>query len=313
MRVLATLLVVVTLTAGCFGGTNGDDPPDTRVDVASAEAPWWQLGESWTIRFSENGASPRTTTLVNFGNNTFGDPEHFWLGITDRAESLEHVFFEVNPFLGRIHWIILAPHEHGMHATMYSWPLKAGQQWNGALLGRDWTQLTTSAEEDGTFTIRGHSPATGETISYDYDPQTHWFNELHIADASGAPVLDATVTAHATGATGTYHFLRGRDYFDTSDGLNANERAPFSVRDEGATSIAFRVDVEVTGLPAQLEFVDPSGRVVHREQLATGRTDGQIFEILEAPAPGEWTLRNVGGRVNGDIQVRGVIEYQATL
>lgn len=311
MRLVAGLLIALLL-AGCSSPGGGDDPTPTPTTDARVHAPWWALGESWTIRFEQAGNPSRTTTLVNFANNSFNDPAHFWLGVSDRSEALDHVFFDNNPFLGRIHWEILAPHEKGMHSTMYEFPLEGGEGWTSPLLfGREDLLVESTRRADGTFAIEGVARADGAAFSYDYDPGLEWFKHLTIREANGAVALDAEVVAHkATGERGTFYFLRGRDYVD-ADGGTTGEAEPFLVQEEGATSIAFLLDVTTSG-PSAIEFVDPSGKTVHRETLALGGTADKIVEVPGHPTPGAWSLRYVGN-VQGTILVRGILEYKATL
>lgn len=313
MRLLPLALALAFLLPGCFDGDDGPgtDPGTQDATPAALEAPWWNVGESWTITFESAGRASRTTTLVNFANDTFGDPPHFWLGVSDRKEALDHVFYDSNPFLGRIHWELLAPHEKGMHAAMYEWPLEAGDRWTSPLLlGKEDVALEAFAAENGRVPIRGEARKDGATFSYDYDPRTRWFRDLVIQNADGSNHLKATVKEHKEGAKGTYWFLRGRDYLDSKGGTTGVEEA-FTVKDEGATSIAFLLDVTTTG-PAALEFVDPKGEVVHREAVPLGGAADKVVEVPKAPAPGTWKLRYVGS-VAGEVKVRGVIEYKATL
>lgn len=312
MRLLPATVFLALLLPGCLSATDGSGQgaggaapgPETPI-----QAPWWNVGESWTVTFEREGQPARTTTLVNFANGSW-DPDHFWLGVRERDEALRHVFFEDNPFLGRIHWILLAPHEKGMHAAMYKWPLQDGATWQtGRLLGTQDVVVRAQEREVGTFAIAG-SNGNGVQLRYDYDPEVRWFRELSIVD-DGRTLLHATVTDHReSGASGTYHFLRGRDYLD-SDGGSTGQSEPFTVVDEGATSIAFLLDVQTRG-PSSIEFVAPDGEVWHREALPTGGASDRIVEVPKAPPAGEWRLRYVG-TVEGSILVRGIIEYKATL
>lgn len=313
LRLLLALLIVPLVASGCVGA-GPDAPPPGAGGPADGplEAPWWSLGESWTIEFTRAGAPARTTTLVNFANNTFGDPAHFWLGTRDRDEAMEHVFHETNPFLGRIHWEILAPHEKGMHSAMYTWPLDEGTRWTSPLLfGKtDLALRATERHGDGRISVHGEARADGSTFAYDYDPATRWFRELTITGPTGTRELHARVVDHAEGATGTFHFLRGRDYLD-ADGGRTGEEDAFRVVDEGATSVAFLVDVQASP-GSRLEFVAPDGSVFHSETLLGGGTVDRIFEAKKAPPAGDWKLRYVG-TITGEIKVRGIVEYKATL
>jgi hypothetical protein len=316
MRVPTAFLVAAAfLLAGCMGNGNGADnngTPGPDQGSVKLSPPWWNIGESWTVTFKGADGKARTTTLVNFANNTFNDPNHFWLGVTDRNEALSHVFFDDNPFLGRIHWVILAPHEKGMHSAMYEWPLGEGTRWTSPiLLGKEDLSVEATAAPDGRILVEGEARADGACFAYDYDPALRWFRHMAITEADGGSYLDATVTDHKlSGAKGTYYFLRGRDYLDASGGSTGKEE-PFTVAEEGATSIAFLLDIQTTG-PSALEFIDPTGAVIHRETLALGGTADKVVEISKTPNPGSWKLRYVGS-VTGTIKVRGVIEYKATL
>lgn len=328
----AWMLVAVLLTTGCFGGGGTDEapPPATSTPPVPTsggggaapgavlepaglryDAPWWTIGERWTIRFETPEHGTRTTTLVTFANNTHKS-DHFWLGTKDRAEALDHVFFDNNPFLGRIHHVMLAPHEDGQHAHMYDWPLEDGAAWSSpVLLGKADLAVRAQERDDGTFLITGEARADGASVTYDYDPELRWFRDIEIVDPDGTIHLKATVTQHQTeGAKGTFHFLRGRDYLDSDGGVTGDEEA-FTVEDEGATSWALLLDV-TAGPGSRLEVVGPDGETLHAENLLTGGTVDKIMEITEPPAPGEWKLRWLGD-VKGTVLVRGIIEYKAAL
>jgi hypothetical protein len=101
------------------------------------------------------------------------------------------------------------------------------------------------------------------------------------------------------------------DYLDSKGGSTGAEES-FTVKEEGATSIAFLLDVQAQGPVAAVEFVDPTGQVFHREALPLGQTADKVVEVSKKPPAGEWKLRYVG-TVSGTILVRGIIEYKATL
>lgn len=304
---LAALLLAGAL-AGCTGG-GGDKAPTVAAPAEpTALAPWWQVGEGWTIAFEREGQRDRVTTLVMFANNTFGDPPHFWLGVPDRDEAMSHVFFDDNIFLGRIHWEYLAPHERGRHSDMYSWPLTDGKVFDAHAFDRDWSNVVATARADGGFDIEGDSDL-GARISYDYDPETRWFSRLEVVDEDGNVELTAGVTGHATGNHGTFYFLRGRDFLD-ADGGTTGQEEPFEVGEKVA-SIAFLLDV-TAGPGSRVEFLAPDGTVFHSENLLTGGTSDKIVEIPREPPQGAWKLRYIGS-VTGEIKVRGILEYKATI
>lgn len=311
MRALLVLVLLSsTLLAGCSGGGGGTTPAGDDAPQAVL-APWWDIGDSWTIEFEQVGHAARTTKLVNFANDTFGDPPHFWLGTASRQEALDHVFFDDNPFLGRIHWEILAPHEKGMHSAMYDWPLEDGHRWTSPILfGKEDLGVEATRRADGTFLVQGTAQADGSEFEYDYDPSTEWFRSLTITEPDGRVGLRATVKDHGAGEHGAYYFLRGRDYLDSKGGTTGQEET-FQVKDEGATSIAFLLDVQAGPL-SRIEFVDPSGNTFHQEILPTGGTSDKVVEVSKTPPPGAWKLRYVGS-VSGQILVRGILEYKATI
>ena len=306
---LALLLVVPVVLAGCAENATAPTPTPATGEATSVDAPWWSIGESWTLRYTQGGKATRTTTLAVYANNTFGDPSHFWLGVTNRQEALNHVFFDDNMFLGRIHWHYLAPHESGRHSDMYNWPLTDGKEFLAHAFGYDW-RVKAEAREGG-FEITGAS-AEGAHIAYDYDLDTRWFSHLRVTDHNDALVVEAEVTSHQeNGAKGTYYFLRGRDYLDSTGGAGGSSET-FQVADEGATSIAFLLDDITTSLAASFEFVDPNGEVYHRETIRAGETRDKVVEVAKPPTPGEWRIRYLGD-VRGTILVRGIIEYKATI
>lgn len=323
MRARWLLAMVLALAvAGCFGSDTPAATPAADAEVPAAEepspapapvrtfAPWWNIGESWTVTYQVGEQPERSVTLVNFANDTFGDPEHFWLGVADRDIALENALFRSVPFLGRIHWDALAPHEHGRHSVMYSWPLEDGATWSGGVFGEEWHELRATLREDGGFDIRGVG-LDGATIRYDYDPETRWFRTLALTAGDGSNILRADVVAHALeGASGAHHFLRPRDYLDHAGGAPGDE-VTFTVAEEGATSIVFHVDGEATG-PAALLFLDPEGMPAHHVAVPAGGPHQETVEVEGSPTPGEWTLQYVG-TFSGDVIVRGIVEYKATL
>jgi hypothetical protein len=249
MRLGPALAAASLLLAGCSGGGDGEptdtddcdlepvlcDPehylanhpcikkdvrprvyaPDTPGPDAAAD-PWAQ-GDWWTYRL-DTGRGAKATTLVYYDDADFaGDvPQHYLVGVPDRADALEHALFSVNPMLGRIHRALYSPHESGLHADMFNFPLCDGAQWSTGFYDRDF-QLTARLEEiqipGGAtdplgFRIEGRA-SDGSTLSHTYSTQVKWFTELHLARADGVRV-DMTLDAYGSGRAGRVEFLRAQ-------------------------------------------------------------------------------------------------------
>ncbi|HWG89758.1 MAG TPA: hypothetical protein VNZ52_02820 [Candidatus Thermoplasmatota archaeon] len=321
MRALLTALsILALLTAGCLGSDSGTAPGSKTTDkpLGATEAPWWKEGDYFTFEVSRNGEAPRTQKLVTFDNDS--KTAHFWLGVADRNLALEHALYDTNPLLGRIHYYHLSPHERGMHAVMYSWPLEDGKTFDGSLFDRNWsmkvkadTVRTPKGSEPG-YVVTGTSPDDGASIRYNYVPSVKWFTELEVKSANGKPLLSAKLKESGTDAKGTYHFLRGRDFYkriqDTASGTRED---PVEVG-EDVNSLAVKLDLKTSG-PLQVQLLDPSGRVQYSGGTASP-TGGTVKDAKEIPTParGTWTLRYVAtGSYDGDALVIGLIEYKGTL
>lgn len=308
-KVLALALLASVTLAGCATPDDTDGPRDG--DAAHAvEAPWWPVGAWWDVEFARDGAAPRAVRLVNFWNDSA--TSHFWIGVADRDDALDHALHDTNPFLGRIHWNILTPHESGIHATgMYAFPTEPGDTFGGLMFGRQWEVRTEAGDAPGKLEFRGEA-TDGATVAYDYDPANQWFSYLRIEDESGAPLLTLEVSAHGTGATGAYWFLRGRDYHEGPT-VGGTHDETFEVKTEEIPpkSLAVEFDGTVTG-PLRIDLVDPAGAVRHTETS----TGGPLRKVVEIPSPatGTWTARFVGtGALDGTWEAVGILEYTRTI
>lgn len=308
MRKTWTFAVLAALLfAGCAkpGDGNGATPPAAKAP----DAPWWPLGAAWDITFTRGDAAPKTVRMVNFLNES----DHFWLGVQNRQEALDHALHDTNPFLGRVHWGLLAPHEGGAHAIMYEFPLERGHAFTSGnpFFGRDWhLEVEADASPPG-WHVTGRSD-DGATIAYDYDPQTQWFRDLAVKGPSGGNDLTAHVDTRADGATGTYWFHRGRDYYE-GPATSGTHDETFEVPDEEREVESLAVEVDATfGGPYRVDLLAPDGSVAHTE-TTTGGVVRKTVEVA-APAEGTWTLRFVGtGDIQGRLDVTGILEYTATL
>lgn len=189
--------------------------PDTPGPDLAADP--WQPGDYWTydVRAADRAFS---STLVYYDDADIasGTAQHYLVGSASRDEALDHALFSVNPMLGRIHRSLYSPHESGLHADMFHFPLCAGSTW---LTGFYDTTFTLTAERspvqlpDGRsdslgFRIVGSSP-DGSTLVLAYSPTTQWFTKLEMQRADGLTVT-MQLTGHGSGKTGTYYFLRGQ-------------------------------------------------------------------------------------------------------
>jgi hypothetical protein len=237
--------------------------------------------------------------LVNFHNDT----DHFWLGVRDRDQAMAMAQWDTNPFLGRIHHGSVAPHEAGQHAIMFQFPLEDSSRWQGFLLGRVWNFEAREAQS-GRFDVEGLG-LQGESVRYDYDPDSRWFTRLEERDRDGKLVLQAVVTDTGEGATGEYVFLRGRDYL-TYGGATGTGRATFTV-DDDLTSLELHAGYR-SGGAATVTFTEPDGSVA--KQWTFGPSGGQVNETVEVdPVEGTWSLDILApAGATGKIYATGIVE-----
>lgn len=306
-------LALSLLLAGCTGtppddGDGHDDDHATPPAGPGIPAPWWDPGEWWTLVLSRDGGPPATYRMAHYLNDSA--TRHFWLGVPDRAQALDHALFDTNPFLGRMHWEILAPHETGQHADMYNFPMEAGERWQGFLLGGDWS-FTSRVDDEGRLWVDA-TGSTGHHLTYDYDEENRWFSTLTRTDETGVKVLEARITDHGFGATGTYWFLRGRDFYRGPETGSGTHDETFSV-DEEVDKLAIHIDVTTSGT-ARLDILDPSGQTVEEVTLATGGSTTKTVEIPDPIPQGTWTARYVlTGTLEGEVFSIGLLESSGTL
>jgi catechol 2,3-dioxygenase-like lactoylglutathione lyase family enzyme len=284
-------------------------------------APWWDVGDAYTVRIERPEGSPRycpsntgSWPMVTFLNDT--QTAHFWLGVADRCQAMEHALFDTNPFMGRIHWEILTPHERGMHAAMYNFPLEDGKTWGGSFFDRNWSfradaaRLETPAGPDQGFRITGQSAdGDGHRIAYDYSPLLKWFTALEELDGDGQLVLRATVERYAQGVSGQYVFLRGRDFYQGPQLEGARDEA-FTVN-EDVGSLAFYVRARAAGT-LEVQLLDPSGTIRHRALAPTGG-EATTFEEVSPVPQGQWKVRYLtAGALEGTVLATGLIEISGS-
>lgn len=185
--------------------------PDTAAD------PWVQ-GDWWTYRLTIGGES-HETTLVYYDDTDFdsgGRAQHYLVGTSSPAEALDHALFSVNPMLGRIHRTLYSPHESGLHADMFNFPLCEGATWVTGFYGTTFDlvarqgllELPRGGTDALGFVITGAS-GDGSSLVHTYSPRAKWFTRLELDRADGLE-LDLELLDYGSGKTGTYHFLRAQ-------------------------------------------------------------------------------------------------------
>lgn len=188
--------------------------PDTPGPDTPA-APWVQ-GAYWTYRLTV-GSSSQSSTLVYYDDADFinGQPAHYLVGTSTRAEALDHAFYSTNPMLGRIHRSLYSPHERGVHADMFHFPLCAGSTWTTNFYGKTFDLTATpqtipipSGQDPLGFSITG-TANDGASLRLFYSPQVKWFSDLELHRTDG-PDVRMLLEATGTGRTGRYEFLRAQ-------------------------------------------------------------------------------------------------------
>lgn len=185
--------------------------PDTQADP-------WDAGDWWRYRITIDGES-HDTLLVYYEDIDFdsaGRAQHYLVGTSDPAEALDHALFSVNPMLGRIHRTLYSPHESGLHADMFNFPLCQGATWTTDFYGTTFDLAASAAHvalpgggNDGlAFSILGGS-GDGSRLLHTYSPQAKWFTRIELDRADGLQ-LDMELLDFGSGQTGQYYFLRAQ-------------------------------------------------------------------------------------------------------
>src|SRR5688572_17925001 len=185
--------------------------PDTQADP-------WRAGDWWSYRLTLNGET-HTTTLVYYDDIDFdgaGRAQHYLVGTSDPDEALDHALFSINPMLGRIHRTLYSPHESGLHADMFNFPLCQGASWTTEFYGTTF-DLSASATPLGLprggndplgFTISGES-GDGSRLEHTYSPAAKWFTRISPDRADGLQ-LTLDLVDYGSGKQGQFYFLRAQ-------------------------------------------------------------------------------------------------------
>lgn len=314
--------------------------PDTPGPDSVAD-PWLQ-GDWWTYRLTLNGQS-RETTLVYYEDIDFdsgGRAQHYLVGTSSFDEAFDHALFSVNPMLGRIHRTLYSPHESGLHADMFNFPLCEGATWVTGFYATtfDLTARRTTLDLPGGrsdplgFTMSGAS-ADGSTLRHTYSPEAQWFTRIELARADGLQV-DMQLLDFGSGKTGKYHFLRSQQ--DEVLDLAAIGNTPAIVgRSDGGegpyTSIGVWAEAQRQGNgKVEILLRDPTGTVRaclgFPGQGPTGglragcidASGGQQLKLQVPYSAGEWSVSVdrplLGGTtVSGQMRIVSIYDRSGTV
>lgn len=233
----------------------------------------WQPGSFWTYRLRAGG-SDTTSELVYYDDidlDGAGRAQHYLVGTASADEALDHALFSVNPMLGRIHRTLYSPHESGLHADMFNFPLCEGATWTTEFYGTTFDLVAHRAQvalpggtTDDGFRIEGTS-ADGSTLVHTYSPTARWFTQIDLDRADGTSV-QMDLVDYGGGRQGTYHFLRAQkdEVLDLAV-LEAGRSVPVGREDGGEgpyTSVGVWADVQRQGTgKVEVLLRDPAGNV----------------------------------------------------
>lgn len=307
--------------------------PDTQADP-------WNAGDWWTYRLTTDGAA-HDTTLVYYEDIDFdsgGRAQHYLVGTSSPEEALDHALFSVNPMLGRIHRTLYSPHESGLHADMFNFPLCEGATWVTGFYDSTFDlvahqepiPLPGGRSDPLGFAIRGTS-ADGSTLAHTYSPGAKWFTRIDLDRADGLRV-DMELLDFGSGRTGTYHFLRAQN--DETLDLGALGSTPAVVgREDGGegpyTTVGVWVEAQRQGTSkVEVLLKDPSGVVracvgFAGQGLGGGLRQGCVEGgPLKTQVPyqsGEWTvsvekpLIDSSARVTGEMRLVSIYDRSGTV
>lgn len=307
--------------------------PDTP-GPDSVASPWVQ-GDFWTYAVRA-GQRTFSSTLVYYDDADFsaGKAQHYLVGTASAEEALDHALFSVNPMLGRIHRSLYSPHESGLHADMFYFPLCAGSTWTTAFYDTTFDltaqpaaiPLPGGASDANGFRIEGSS-GDGSTLRLTYSPQAKWFTSLALDRADGLRVtMDLTGTG--TGKSGTYHFLRAQK--DVSLDVATIDRTATIKREDGGegpyTTLGVWMDVQRSAGNGRIEvhLRDPTGASKACMQVAgsglgtspcpTGPLKTQVPYVA-----GDWSitveppLGDLSTRASGAVQIVSIYDRSGTV
>lgn len=305
--------------------------PDTPGPDSSAD-PWTQ-GDFWVYGVRA-GDRTFTSTLVYYDDADFagGQPQHYLVGSASQQEAFDHAMFSVNPMLGRIHRSLYSPHESGVHADMFYFPLCEGSTWTTVFYDttfdmqarRTSVPLPGGASDPLGFLIEGTS-GDGSTLTLHYSPAAKWFTSLEVHRADGL-VVTMTLQDAGSGKAGTYYFLRGQKD-DVVDIATVDPRAPPTLsREDGGEgpydTIGVSMDVQRAAGQGWVEvhLRDPAGasracvRIAGGGLGGTPACPGTPLQVQVPYVAGDWTvtvetaLGDLTTRAAGEVRVVSIYD-----
>lgn len=312
--------------------------PDTPGPDTSADP--WTAGDWWSYRLTLDGVA-HTTTLVYYEDIDFdgaGRAQHYLVGTSSAEEALDHALFSVNPMLGRIHRTLYSPHESGLHADMFNFPLCQGSAWTTGfydttfdLVARPEALPLPGGRSDALgFTIQGTSP-DGSTLTHTYSPAAKWFTRIDLDRADGLRV-DMELLDFGSGKSGLYHFLRAQK--DETLDVGAIGQSPAIVgREDGGegpyTSLGVWVEAQRQGSgKVEILLKDPAGAVRAcigfagqglGGGLRPGCTAGGLLKTQVPYQAGDWTvsveksLLDSATSVSGQMRIVSIYDRSGTV
>lgn len=306
--------------------------PDTAGPDSEADP--WDLGRSWTYSLELDGEVHPDTQLIYYAVQDNG--AHYMVGTPTRDEALQHAVYSTNPVIGRVHKTLYSPHESGVHADTFHFPLCQGSKWTDVFFDTLFDFEATPEPillPDGTedplgFRIDGTS-SDGSTITHTYSPTAKWFTELQVALADGTTV-DMELTNLGTGYSGEAFFLRGQKD-EVIDLANVGQTSEFTI-----SRVHTAAPYETVGIAIELERTVGEGRVevqvinsddeqvacvgISGNEVAGGTTECPAGPLLvEVPyVEGDWTVRAElplfgGTEIDGEVRLVSIYDRSGSV
>jgi hypothetical protein len=290
--------------------------PDSEPDP-------WRQGDYWEYDLTVDGDT-EATSLVYYDDADFsgGRAEHYMVGVPNREEALDHALFSINPMLGRIHRSLYSPHESGVHADMFYFPLCEGSTWTTTFYDtrfdlraeRATLELPDGQADTNGFVISGEA-SDGSKLRHTYSPIAKWFTEIQV-ELDGGTEVSMVLTDFGDGRNGRMEFLRAQND-ETVEIADVGADGTDVVREEGGEGeydfLGLWLDVQRTSGDGRVEvhLRNPAGASAACVGFAgsgpTGGTECPSGPLkLELPwQPGVWTVTVERDLLDPDAQVAG--------